>query len=105
MGSRAVVIVCRDADVAAGCFAVAEGTGAVLTRTGRPFLPNPGDEDALLAKVRGGLTAAGIWKELGSDWAVVDCELLSWSGKAGELLRRSGGHRPPTAGQSTYDSE
>ena len=89
MGSRAVVVVCRDPDVAAARFAVSDGTsGAVLTRTGRPLLTAGDDEEALLAKVRAGLTAAGTWDELTSDWVVLDCELLPWSAKAGELLRR-----------------
>ena len=39
MGSRAIVIVCRDADVAQARFGVDSGeTGAIYTRTGRPFL-------------------------------------------------------------------
>ena len=89
MGSRAVVVVCRDPDVAAARFAVSDGTsGALLTRTGRPLLTARADEEALLAKVRAGLTAAGTWDELASDWVVLDCELLPWSAKAGELLRR-----------------
>jgi protein phosphatase len=67
MGSRAVVVVCQDPDVAARRFAVGEGTGAVLTRTGPPFLRTPGDEDALLAKVRAGVDKAGIWEELRTD--------------------------------------
>jgi protein phosphatase len=42
---------------------------------------------ALLAKVRAGVDAAGLWDELGTDWVVLDAELLPWSAKAGELLR------------------
>ena len=42
MGSRAIVIVCRDADVAKERFGVDSGeTGAIYTRTGRPFLVRP----------------------------------------------------------------
>lgn len=89
MGSRAVVVVCRNQDVAAARFSVADGTsGAILTRTGRPFLTSPSDTEALLAKVRSGLDTAGIWDQLTTDWVVLDCELLPWSAKAGELLRR-----------------
>lgn len=89
MGSRAVVVVCQDPDVAARRFSVTDGSaGAVLTRTGRPLLSTPGDEPALLAKIRGGLSAAGMWEELATDWVILDCELLPWSAKAGELLRR-----------------
>ena len=89
MGSRAVVIVCQDPEVADTRFAVADGTtGAVLTRTGRPFLTAPGNEEALLTKVRAALTTSGVWEELASDWVILDCELLPWSAKAGDLLRR-----------------
>ncbi|MGH2468104.1 MAG: hypothetical protein ACRDGL_10315, partial [Candidatus Limnocylindrales bacterium] len=88
MGSRAVVVVRRDRAVAERRLAVAgAAAGAVLTRTGRPFLTAPGDEDALLPKVRAGLTAAWVWEALASDWVILDCELLPWSAKAGELLR------------------
>jgi len=90
MGSRAVVVVCRTSEVAAARFAVTDspGAGAIVTRTGRPFLTAGEQETAMLAKVRAGVTAAGLWDELATDWLVVDCELLPWSAKAGELLRR-----------------
>lgn len=90
MGSRAVVVVCRDADAAARRFDVAgsRAAGAVVTRTGRPFFTSDDQERALLDKVRAGLTAAGLWEELATDWLVLDAELLPWSAKAGELLRR-----------------
>jgi len=89
MGSRAVVIACRDPVVAARRFGVTDGSsGAILTRTGRPLLTTAGEEEALLAKVAAGLLAAGIWEELKSDWVVLDCELLPWSAKAGGLIRR-----------------
>ena len=44
-------------------------------------------EQAILDKVRAGIAEAGIWEELNTDWLVLDCELLPWSFKAGELLR------------------
>jgi protein phosphatase len=84
------VIVCRDGGVAARRFAVDEGgpAGAIVTRTGRPFFDAPADEEALLAKVRAAIGAAGLWDELATDWLVLDAELLPWSAKAGDLLRR-----------------
>ena len=90
MGSRAVVVVCRDADTAARRFGVpdSETAGVIVTRTGRPFFPDAAEEAALLGKVRAGITAAGLWDELATDWLVLDAELLPWSAKAGELLRR-----------------
>ncbi|HEV7757439.1 MAG TPA: hypothetical protein VGO78_00560 [Acidimicrobiales bacterium] len=93
MGSRAVVVVCRDADVAQRRFGIAgTGTGAaagvVHTRTGRPFFPaRTGDEAALLDRVRGAVDRAGLWDELATDWLVLDAELMPWSAKALDLLR------------------
>jgi protein phosphatase len=89
MGSRAVVVVCRDSRAAARRFDVADSdaAGAIVTRTGRPFF-GEADEVAFLGKIRAGITAAGLWGELATDWLVLDAELLPWSAKAGELLRR-----------------
>jgi len=90
MGSRAVVVVCRAPEVAARRFGVNDSpaAGAIVTRTGRPFFSDLAQEATLLDKVRAGITAAGLWDELASDWLVLDCELLPWSAKAEELLRR-----------------
>ncbi|MGH3941315.1 MAG: polynucleotide kinase-phosphatase [Pseudonocardiaceae bacterium] len=88
MGSRAVVLVCRDDDVARARFGALDGTpGAVYTRTGRPFFP-PELSEELLIRVRAAVTAAGMWEELDTDWLLLDCELLPWSVKAEELLRQ-----------------
>ncbi|MGH9126926.1 MAG: polynucleotide kinase-phosphatase [Acidimicrobiales bacterium] len=88
MGSRAVVVVCRAPEVAARRFLVTEGgAGAVVTRTGRPFFADPAWEEAVLDRVRAAVGQAGLWEELGTDWLVLDCELLPWSAKAEELLR------------------
>ncbi len=86
MGSRAVVVVCRDADAARTRFGVIGGeTGAVLTRTGRRFFNDLETEAAFLKRVA---TAAGpLWSELETDWLLLDCELMPWSAKAQELLR------------------
>ncbi len=89
MGSRAVVVVCRDSSVAEHRFAVeSTAAGAIYTRTGRPFFTDASEEAAFLDKVRAGISAAGLWDELSTDWLVLDCELLPWSAKAEELLRR-----------------
>jgi protein phosphatase len=89
MGSRAIVVVCRDADTARDRFGADGGeTGAIYTRTGRPFLNTPGDTEAALSRVRGAVESAGLWDELGTGWLVLDCELLPWSAKAMELIRR-----------------
>ena len=58
-----------------------------MTRTGRPFFSEPGLAGALLDRVRMAADAAGVWDRLGTDWLVLDAELLPWSAKAAELLQ------------------
>jgi protein phosphatase len=88
MGSRAVVVVCRSPQVAADRFGVDDGTtGAVYTRTGRPFFGDQAMTAEFLDRVSAAIGAAGLWQELETGWLVLDCELLPWSAKARELLR------------------
>jgi len=89
MGSRAVVIVCRDADVAGQRFGAESGeAGAIYTRTGRPFLDSTADTEHALSRIRAAVESAGLWDRLETGWLVLDCELLPWSAKAMELIRR-----------------
>ena len=85
MGSRAVVLVCRDEQVARRRFG-GGGSGVVHTRTGRSFF-GAGLTEQLLERVRCAATALGLWDELGTDWLLLDAELLPWSAKAEGLLR------------------
>lgn len=92
MGSRAVVVVCRDADVATRRFGVvgseAANGGIVYTRTGRRFFEERPLECEVLERVRAALDVSDVWAQLGTDWVLLDCELLPWSAKAEELLRQ-----------------
>jgi protein phosphatase len=88
MGSRAVVIVCRDAEVARKRFGVTTGElGIVYTRTGRRFFNDADLERRFIDRVRDAITAADLWGKLETSWACLDCELMPWSAKAQELLR------------------
>ena len=88
MGSRAIVVLGQDAEVIGRRFGIAgEGIGTCYTRTGRRFFEDHDLETQLLERVRSAFTNAGLWEELGTDWAVLDCELMPWSVKAQELLR------------------
>jgi protein phosphatase len=88
MGSRAVVVVCRDEDAALRRFGIRnDGAGIVYTRTGRRFFDDRAVEAELLGIVRGAMTAAGLWDEFASDWFCLDCELMPWSAKAQDLLK------------------
>jgi protein phosphatase len=89
MGSRAVVVVCRDEAAARRRFGVTgEGLGIVYTRTGRRFFDDRILEGELLALLGRALERAGFWDELATDWACLDCELMPWSAKAQELIRQ-----------------
>ena len=88
MGSRAVVIICRDESVAYKRFGIAEkGIGICYTRTGRRFFDDVFLETAFLERIQDAVTQAGLWDELKTDWLALDCELMPWSAKAQELLR------------------
>ena len=120
MGSRAVLLACRDSGTARDRFGVPDGMpGAVYTRTGRPlFGPDrrpargqsgpdrrpareqsgpertpargqnrPATARQLLDAVRAAVGAAGLWDDLGTGWVLLDCEVMPWSVKAGDLLR------------------
>ena len=101
MGSRAVVLVCQDAGVLRERFGVdgtvaeaaagrvPEGglTGALYTRTGRPFFTDPAVTEEILRRVRTAIDQAGLWDELSTDWLLLDAELMPWSLKASGLLR------------------
>lgn len=89
MGSRAVLIVCRDENAAKKKFGVTgEGIGICYTRTGRRFFTDRVLECSFLARVHSAITSAGLWEDLTSDWLCLDCELMPWSAKAQELLRQ-----------------
>ncbi|MFF7712177.1 polynucleotide kinase-phosphatase [Streptomyces sp. NPDC087659] len=88
MGSRAVALVCRDAGVARERFGADGVTGSLHTRTGRPFFDDPAVTEQILARLRTAITGAGLWEELGTDWLLLDAELMPWSLKASGLLRK-----------------
>jgi protein phosphatase len=87
MGSRAVVIVCRDEEAARKHFGVVnEGAGICYTRTGRRFFDDRSLETAFLDRVRTALDASDFWQRFQTSWVCLDCELLPWSVKAQSLL-------------------
>ena len=89
MGSRAVVIVCRDEEAARQHFGVLnEGIGICYTRTGRRFFDDGKLEAEFLARMRAALDASSFWQRLETQWVCLDCELMPWSVKAQSLLLR-----------------
>jgi protein phosphatase len=89
MGSRAVVVLCKDEAVSRKRFGVAQASlGTVYTRTGRRFFADDALEQPLLARLRTAAEQAGLWDELATDWLCLDCELMPWSAKAQDLLQK-----------------
>lgn len=85
MGSRAVAVIARDADVVERGVGVGVGdgtTGVVYTRTGRPFFA---DTSELVDRLRE--AAASLFESLNTDWLALDCELLPWSAKVIDLIK------------------
>jgi protein phosphatase len=105
MGSRAVVIVCKDESVSSQRFGVVEPSlGVVYTRTGRRFFEDLALERLFLERVRDAVSGADLWSRLQTDWLCLDCELMPWSAKAQDLLKKQ--YAPVgTSGTSTLAAE
>ena len=89
MGSRAIVIVCKDAEAAKTRFGIQTGEiGICYTRTGRHFFNDEQLETAFLARLQKALTKADWWKKFATDWVCLDSELMPWSVKAQDLLQQ-----------------
>lgn len=83
MGSRAVMLLARDP----GRFEAPDGwLGTLHTRTGRQFL-DAEQELLVLKQAHEAVERAGLWDELGSDWLMLDGELMPWSLKAESLIK------------------
>ena len=89
MGSRAVLVVARDGDAARSRFGISNAqAGVIVTRTGRPFFAEAAVTGALLAPVRAAADSTGLWDRLGTDWLMLDAEVLPWSAKAAALIQQ-----------------
>lgn len=87
MGSRALVALCRTNEAARSRFGtMGEDAGAIWTRTGRPFFGDAAMTELALARAREAADASGLWDELNTDWALLDCEIMPWSAKASSLI-------------------
>ncbi|MDR2137510.1 MAG: polynucleotide kinase-phosphatase [Synergistaceae bacterium] len=93
MGSRAVIVLCRNTETARRRFEIDDisGTaspGLIYTRTGRHFFggADAKKEGEILSRLSAVLDKTGFWKDFGTDWVCLDTELMPWSAKARELL-------------------
>ena len=81
-----MIALCKTADAAKRDLVVGEETGAIWTRTGRPFFNDKAMTEGLLARLRSAVDSAGLGEELDTDWLLLDAEIMPWSAKAGSLI-------------------
>lgn len=88
MGSRAVLVICKDEETATKRFGVQnEGIGICYTRTGRNFFNDAEIEKEFIGRVNQCLTKTDFWEKFNTDWVCLDAELMPWSAKAQALLK------------------
>ncbi len=89
MGSRAVVVLCRDEETAGKQFGIrGEGIGVIYTRTGRRFFSDRAQESEVLIRIKLAMDRVSWWDEFETSWICLDVEIMPWSTKAQELLRQ-----------------
>jgi protein phosphatase len=87
MGSRAIVIVCRNEAGAEAHFGVGDGRlGACYTRNGNAFFHDAQMEFEFIARMHRSLSASRFWNHHETNWVMLDCEIMPWSAKARGLL-------------------
>lgn len=85
MGSRALILVCRDEKSAAERFGVEDGQiGHIWSRTGRAFF-NDDQRREVLRRVSAAATRS-LFDCLNSDWVLLDAEIMPWNSKATDLI-------------------
>jgi protein phosphatase len=89
MGSRAVIVLCRDEATVYRRFGIpANGlTGMCYTRTGRRFFDDDALDAAFITRLITTMNTADIWERYKTDWICIDAEILPWNVKAQGLLR------------------
>lgn len=88
MGSRCVIIVCRNKDAAEKRFGVKDGSiGIFYTRTGREMFTNLQTQRDLLERLKNILEERGFFDDFHTDWVCLDAEAMPWSAKAIHLIK------------------
>jgi len=108
MGSRGILILCRDEAVGEKRFGL-KRLGVCYTRTGRPFFEPENWAQQIFARLVNALSTAGIWENWQTNWLALDCEIMPWNLKAQGLLAEQylptaeAGHAALTATQSALE--
>lgn len=85
-GSRAVAIVCKDADVTLRRFGIESVlSGVVYGRTGRPAFSDRTLEAQVLQTLQDVVGLTNLWEELNSDWLILDMQVLFPNGEGNGL--------------------
>jgi protein phosphatase len=88
MGSRAVLVICKDEETATKRFGVQnEGIGICYTRTGRNFFNDAEIEKEFIGQCKSMFDQNNFWEKFNTDWVCLDAELMPWSAKAQALLK------------------
>lgn len=88
MGSRAVIVLCKDEVAAKERFNSFNGQiGICYTRSGRNFFNNKEEELAFLIRIKSILDKTNFWIDFNTDWVVLDNEIMPWSVKAQKLIK------------------
>ena len=89
MGSRAVIVLCKNAEYAKERFNVKDGSfGCIYTRTGKPFFRDINTQNEILTRLNKVLEKTKFWDDFKTNWVCLDTELMPWSSKAKDLLVR-----------------
>ncbi|MCL4129361.1 UNVERIFIED_CONTAM: hypothetical protein GTU68_061654 [Idotea baltica] len=87
MGSRAIIIICKDEEAVLRRFGIDNGgIGVCYTRTGRNFFNDKEFAGIFLGRINSALTNANFWEKYNTDWVCLDVEIMPWSAKAQALL-------------------
>jgi protein phosphatase len=93
MGSRAVIVLCRNSETAKTRFGIdcdsqKDVPGIIYTRTGRHFFAGAekNHEQAILLRLQTVLNNSNFWDAFSTDWVCLDTELMPWSAKARALI-------------------
>lgn len=90
MGSRGIVVLCKDQRTARERFGVdGETAGCVYTRNGRKFFKDEDTEAVFLDRIERVLSRANFWRRFSTDWVCLDGEVLPWAVKASDSSEES----------------
>ncbi len=88
MGSRAVIVLCKNKTVAKERFSIEDDSiGVIYSRTGRPFFNNKSEEKEILDRLNKVLEMTNFWEDYNTGWVCIDSEIMPWSLKAKQLIK------------------